>query len=92
MGKFESRLSGATGHIDANASPTVLNGLWDRPRSTAEESLVGVCTGPVNVTITTQPTEGGANKVKILWLRVVGEGQGGDARKKNGPFTHLRSK
>jgi hypothetical protein len=70
MGKFKVSLS-----ENGASRPVELNGLWERPRSTAEESRVGECTGPVNVTITTQPADGDKNKVKILWIRAVGDGR-----------------
>lgn len=70
MGKFKVSLSDQT-----SENPPTIDGLWSRPRSTAEETRVGTCQGSVNVTITTQPTKNGSNKVKILWIRAVGDGR-----------------
>mmetsp|Transcript_25101 Transcript_25101/g.75617 ORF Transcript_25101/g.75617 Transcript_25101/m.75617 type:complete len:168 (-) Transcript_25101:145-648(-) len=66
MGKFTVHLSPGT-----NSTAVTLDGLWSRPRSTAEEANAGKCVGPTNVTITTVPEREGSNKVKVLWIRVV---------------------
>ena len=76
MAKFITSVSSSELGIilpSALPSPVPLDGLWDRPRSTGEESEVAVVAGSVNVTITTQPElERGRYKVKILWIRAVG--------------------
>jgi len=59
--------------LDGLNESKTLDGFWDRPRSTNEETEVGIVTRGVNVTVTTHPDIANhKTKTKIVWIRAVG--------------------